>query len=700
MTRILVVDDSPTIRRVVTNILEVSGFDTVEATDGQDALEVLKSGEAKVDLVLLDFVMPRMNGFQFARALKKEETLGSLPIILMSAKSDRIRAQFVEQTGSLDAIGKPFDAEALLTVVENALRRKNERPTTPKLVDPADVMDGSEPELPAAAKAGEEVEGDDEDLIVLDSIPPEDEGTSDPTVLRIASPSMALASTLRETLAPVVEALGDPETALKMSTVLTKESAAAIIRAATPIANPDPVLLSGDLSVLSASAILQLLQAEEQTGRLLAKRGKSEITVTFRGGKVDLVQSREAGDEFRLGRYFVGAGLVKPEEVDAVARGVALPKRELAGDQRKSAPPGETQESSAKAVETRSDGDKPIDGEKTADLGASGSTSSTSAPAEPSPTISVEIAAPTQASPKMTGEDAITSPGGSDGKIRDAAARSEDEKHAQDAGPKSGIHPSAVESRKPDDEETPIASQDLVLDGLDEELDNDTRIVASAFKAKVEMPREPSSGVLGGEDVEEAPDSSGDLADAVDSAPDSSPPPPTVMMSAAVALPASTGPRPLLGDALVLAGIITEEQLRDALIRQSSELIYELLRWKTGHFELASAPPPPLAERTKLGLPVAQLVMEGFRRVDEWQALEKSLGDFEAVLYRDDGVIKTMKDDALTRAEKRVLDAVDSERTMREVIAASHLGSFDACRILAQFLEARVVRRRASEMTS
>src|SRR5271154_6086710 len=152
MTRILVVDDSPTIRRVVTHILEVGGFDTIEAVDGQDAIDVLKSGDAKIDLVLLDFVMPRMNGFQFCKAIAKEADFSALPVILMSAKSDRIRAQFVEQTGSADAIGKPFDADALILVVENTMRkRKTERITTPRLPD-----------------AG----GDDDDVIVLDSIPP------------------------------------------------------------------------------------------------------------------------------------------------------------------------------------------------------------------------------------------------------------------------------------------------------------------------------------------------------------------------------------------------------------------------------------------------------------------------------------------------------------------------------------------------
>ncbi len=699
MTRILVVDDSPTIRRVVTNILEVSGFDTVEATDGQDALDVLKSGEAKVDLVLLDFVMPRMNGFQFARALKKEEDLGGLPIILMSAKSDRIRAQFVEQTGSLDAIGKPFDAEALLTVVENALRRKNERPTTPKLVDSADVMAdvmGSEALLPAAAPVDDEDGGE---LIILDSIPPEEDGSADPTVLRLGSPSMSLASTLRETLAPVIEELSDPETVLKMSTVLTRDAAIAIIRAATPIASPDPVLLCGDLSVLSASAILQLLSAEGQTGRLVATRGKSEITVTFRGGLVDLVQSREAGDEFRLGRYFVAAGLVKPEEVDAVARGVALPKRELAGDQKKSVPPADKGKDTATGEKTDTT-DNAINGETTADMGRKIDRAD-DAIAEPAKTISVEVAAAStlESAKAPLAEDAITSPGGSDGRIKDVAkgkdapvdTEAKDDAATDVSGPKSGIHVSTADSAKlhdrglpvADEDETPIASQDLVIDDLDADIDNETRIVASAFKAKVEMPREASSGVLSGDDVADAPDSS--------------PAPPTVIMSAATEVPKTAGPRPLLGDALVQAGIITEEQLKDALIRQSSELCYELLRWKEGHFELASANPTALADRTKLSLPVAQLVMEGFRRVDAWQSLEKSLGDFESMIYRDDGVMLTMKNDTLTRAEKRVLDAVDGDRTLREVIAASHLGSFDACRILAQFLEARIVRRKVEE---
>src|SRR4051812_5498156 len=126
MARILVVDDSPTIRKVVTGILERHGYETIAAADGQLALETLQSDDSKIDLGRLDFVMPRMNGFQFCRAVRRHERFNSLPVVLMSAESDKIRDQFVEQTGAIDAISKPFDAQALVVAIENALRRMNQ----------------------------------------------------------------------------------------------------------------------------------------------------------------------------------------------------------------------------------------------------------------------------------------------------------------------------------------------------------------------------------------------------------------------------------------------------------------------------------------------------------------------------------------------------------------------------------------------
>src|SRR4051812_314786 len=123
--RVLVVDDSPTILKVVSAILARHGYEPAIARDGLVGIEMIKKG-AKFDLVLLDFVMPRMNGYQFCRELRSSPAHRNLPVVLMSAKGDKIRGQFVQQTGAVDAITKPFDARALVAVIEGALTKTAE----------------------------------------------------------------------------------------------------------------------------------------------------------------------------------------------------------------------------------------------------------------------------------------------------------------------------------------------------------------------------------------------------------------------------------------------------------------------------------------------------------------------------------------------------------------------------------------------
>jgi hypothetical protein len=154
--------------------------------------------------------------------------------------------------------------------------------------------------------------------------------------------------------------------------------------------------------------------------------------------------------------------------------------------------------------------------------------------------------------------------------------------------------------------------------------------------------------------------------------------------------------RRLLGDLLVDAGRVTRDQLRDALARQSSELVYEVLRWPAGRFEFRAEALPALAESAQLSLPVASVVMEGFRRVDEWRLVEADLGSFESVLQKDPVAIEAGGVERLAKQEQRLLEMVDGQRTVREIITQSHMSSFDACKILFQLLEARLVRRRAA----
>jgi hypothetical protein len=130
-------------------------------------------------------------------------------------------------------------------------------------------------------------------------------------------------------------------------------------------------------------------------------------------------------------------------------------------------------------------------------------------------------------------------------------------------------------------------------------------------------------------------------------------------------------------------------------LRQSSELIYEVLRWQRGRFELKNKPPPPLAENARLALPVASVVIEGFRRVDEWRVIEAKVGRFDEVLVLDPVAIDSVGAENIGPHEHAMLEAIDGTRAIREIVSITHMSSFDACKILFQLMEARLVCRRA-----
>ncbi|MDB4932507.1 MAG: hypothetical protein JWM10_4991, partial [Myxococcaceae bacterium] len=119
--RILVVEDSATVRLLVEAILRGAGYSVETAVDGVDGLE--RVHRASFDLALVDFVMPRLNGYQFAQALRGLPGGVDLPIVLMSARAEAIGDRFAQQTGAVATLAKPFSPSALLELVRASLDR-------------------------------------------------------------------------------------------------------------------------------------------------------------------------------------------------------------------------------------------------------------------------------------------------------------------------------------------------------------------------------------------------------------------------------------------------------------------------------------------------------------------------------------------------------------------------------------------------
>jgi CheY-like chemotaxis protein len=116
---VLIVDDEPTIRTLVNAILDGSGVRTLEAADGPEAIDM--AHRYRPDLVLLDVVMPRMDGFTVCQRLKSERSMAHTPVFLLTAlgqESDRQRAQ---RAGADGVIQKPFSPAVLRTTVDSVL---------------------------------------------------------------------------------------------------------------------------------------------------------------------------------------------------------------------------------------------------------------------------------------------------------------------------------------------------------------------------------------------------------------------------------------------------------------------------------------------------------------------------------------------------------------------------------------------------
>ena len=118
---VLVVDDDPVIQRLLQVNFEMEDYTVITAGDGVEGLE--RARKEKPDIVLLDIMMPKMNGLEVCAALKGDPKTNGIPVILLSAKAQSADLQAGSDTGADDYVTKPFDPLELLEKVAEMLAR-------------------------------------------------------------------------------------------------------------------------------------------------------------------------------------------------------------------------------------------------------------------------------------------------------------------------------------------------------------------------------------------------------------------------------------------------------------------------------------------------------------------------------------------------------------------------------------------------
>lgn len=462
---VLVIDDSPTIVKVVELVLSKAGYQVETALNGEEGLAAARTKTPSV--ILLDFVMPRMNGYEACRELSADPKLRDIPVILMSAKGDQIGDRFVKVMGLVDYITKPFSPEAITAVVAHTIEKYSS--SSGNAEKPASVA--REPQ------AGDDAAVQASRTAALGELRRQ---VSDAVAAQVAA-LLALAHASTDPNGKVstdVAAIADAA-----RTALNDEALLGMLKAADlPLSASAQPGLSGEISAVPIADVLQLMSDQEQSGLLSVEQGQARVEMYFRRGRVEQALATGVAEEFRFGRFVVGAEIMSRSDFDA-------------------------------------------------------------------------------------------------------------------------------------------------------------------FLVRDSQPSPPQSAEL-------------------------------------------------LGQMLVKHGHMTESELRGCLAEQSSELIYEILRWRQGQFRFeAGKPLPQTVLDAGLGLDVEAVLMEGYRRVDQWHLVERSIDNADLVFLRNEDSVAHMGRGRLTRDELAVLDLVNGKNTVKDIVQKSRLGSFDVAKLLHQLLSVKLVRR-------
>lgn len=126
-TRILLVDDEPDLVQMVSVRLKAAGYEVTTAYDGQEALEKVK--ESRPDLMILDLMLPKLDGYKVCRLLKFDERTRDIPVLIFTARAQVEDVTLATECGADAYLTKPFEAKVLLAKLQELLAAAGKAPS-------------------------------------------------------------------------------------------------------------------------------------------------------------------------------------------------------------------------------------------------------------------------------------------------------------------------------------------------------------------------------------------------------------------------------------------------------------------------------------------------------------------------------------------------------------------------------------------
>jgi len=249
--KILDIDDSPTVQRLIEMILASQGYKVVLASDGEEGIAMARS--ERPALILVDFVMPKMNGFQVCKTLKEDPEFKDTPIILVTSKGDKVGSKFVDVLGISEYFTKPFQPEELLAKIREVLdRTKAAAPPPPPVreIRPPPPREVPRPYVP----------------------PP---------------PPTAAAGGVEATVRKIVTQMFEEFVTMALPELIRRELAKSPQGTSAGI--------KGNLASFRIVEVMQMLSMQRQTGRLTIRSSAEDVEIYFRDGAV-VFSSRNCSD--------------------------------------------------------------------------------------------------------------------------------------------------------------------------------------------------------------------------------------------------------------------------------------------------------------------------------------------------------------------------------------------------------------------